>query len=84
MYDFFVAFFFHCFGDFVFSCACRSNAIKHLASKDHLKNLKHFLWKYGGGMDKLDSFRITEPELAKVLHYLPEKIVLLATVRHVF
>ncbi|XP_057519230.1 TITAN-like protein isoform X2 [Amaranthus tricolor] len=43
----------------------RSNAIKHLASKDHLKNLKHFLWKYGGGMDKLDSFRITEPELAK-------------------
>ncbi|CAO2826979.1 unnamed protein product [Amaranthus hypochondriacus] len=43
----------------------RGNAITHLASKDHLKNLKHFLWKYGGGMDKLDSFRITESELAK-------------------
>ncbi|XP_021847570.1 TITAN-like protein isoform X2 [Spinacia oleracea] len=41
------------------------NAIKHLASEDHLKNLKHFLWKYGGGMNKVDSFRVTEAELAK-------------------
>ncbi|CAO2826980.1 unnamed protein product [Amaranthus hypochondriacus] len=52
-------------GILFFSCVCRGNAITHLASKDHLKNLKHFLWKYGGGMDKLDSFRITESELAK-------------------
>lgn len=43
------------------------NAINHLASADHLKNLKHFLWKYGGGMDHLDSFRILEPDVAKVL-----------------
>ncbi|GAB4860435.1 hypothetical protein Ancab_035594 [Ancistrocladus abbreviatus] len=41
------------------------NAIRHLASEDHLKNLKHFLWKYGGGMDRMDSFRITETDLAK-------------------
>ncbi|GMH16729.1 hypothetical protein Nepgr_018570 [Nepenthes gracilis] len=41
------------------------NAIEHLASGDHLKNLKHFLWKYGGGMDRVDSFRITEADLAK-------------------
>ncbi|KAL2934446.1 TITAN-like protein, partial [Bienertia sinuspersici] len=41
------------------------NAIKHLASEDHLKNLKHFLWKYGGGLNKVDSFRITEDDLAK-------------------
>ncbi|PQQ17394.1 TITAN-like protein isoform X3 [Prunus yedoensis var. nudiflora] len=45
------------------SFAC-SNAINHLASADHLKNLKHFLWKYGGGMDRLDTFRISEDDLA--------------------
>ncbi|VFR03186.1 unnamed protein product [Cuscuta campestris] len=41
------------------------NAIAHLASEDHLKKLKGFLWKYGGGMDKLDFFRITEVDFAK-------------------
>lgn len=45
------------------------NAINHLASADHLKNLKHCLWKYGGGMDRLDTFRISEPDVAKVLCY---------------
>lgn len=32
---------------------------------DHLKSLKNFLWKYGGGMDRLDSFRISDVDLAK-------------------
>ncbi|XP_062169878.1 TITAN-like protein isoform X2 [Alnus glutinosa] len=41
------------------------NAINHLASADHLKNLKHFLWKYGGGMDGLDTLRISEADVAK-------------------
>ncbi|KAM2699377.1 hypothetical protein EV1_038263 [Malus domestica] len=41
------------------------NAINHLATAEHLKNLKHFLWKYGGGMDRIDAFRISENELAK-------------------
>ncbi|XP_022137269.1 TITAN-like protein isoform X2 [Momordica charantia] len=45
------------------SFAC--NAIKHLASADHLKNLKHFLWKYGGDMDHLDNYRILEADVAK-------------------
>ncbi|CAB4280501.1 unnamed protein product [Prunus armeniaca] len=45
------------------SFAC-GNAINHLASAEHLKNLKHFLWKYGGGMDRLDTFRISEDDLA--------------------
>ncbi|XP_021775880.1 TITAN-like protein [Chenopodium quinoa] len=48
--------------DSAFVCG---NLIEHLASEDHLKNLKHFLWKYGGGMNKVDSFRITEDELAE-------------------
>ncbi|XP_031280002.1 TITAN-like protein isoform X3 [Pistacia vera] len=46
------------------SFAC-DNAINHLASADHLKKLKHFLWKYGGGMDRVDAFRISETDLAK-------------------
>ncbi|XP_042949148.1 TITAN-like protein isoform X1 [Carya illinoinensis] len=41
------------------------NAINHLASADHLKNLKHFLWKYGGAVDRLDAFRILESDVAK-------------------
>lgn len=32
-----------------------------------MKNLKHFLWKYGGGMDFIDKFRIKEAEVAKVI-----------------
>ncbi|CAI0548121.1 unnamed protein product [Linum tenue] len=45
-----------------FACA---NAINHLASADHAKKLKHFLWKYGGGMDHADNFRFSEADLAK-------------------
>uniref|UniRef100_A0ACD5YDH9 Uncharacterized protein n=2 Tax=Avena sativa TaxID=4498 RepID=A0ACD5YDH9_AVESA len=44
--------------------AC-SNAIYHLASKEHLKGVKGFLRKHGGGMDQADSFRISDDELAK-------------------
>ncbi|KAF2916957.1 hypothetical protein DAI22_09g157700 [Oryza sativa Japonica Group] len=44
--------------------AC-SNAIYHLASQDHLNGVKAFLQKHGGGMDQVDSFRISEDELAK-------------------
>ncbi|XP_051188679.1 TITAN-like protein [Lolium perenne] len=44
--------------------AC-SNAIYHLASREHLKGVKDFLRKHGGGMDQVDSFRISEDELAK-------------------
>ncbi|KAL5858793.1 hypothetical protein ACOSQ4_000089 [Xanthoceras sorbifolium] len=46
------------------SFAC-NNAINHLASVDHLKNLKHFMWKYGGAMDRVDAFRILEADVAK-------------------
>uniref|UniRef100_A0A7N0VF46 TITAN-like protein n=1 Tax=Kalanchoe fedtschenkoi TaxID=63787 RepID=A0A7N0VF46_KALFE len=46
------------------SFAC-SKAIRHLASDDHLKSWKSFLWKNGGGMDQVDSFVISEPELAE-------------------
>ncbi|KAI4336323.1 hypothetical protein L6164_014862 [Bauhinia variegata] len=45
-----------------FACA---NAIHHLASVNHLKNLKQFLWKYGGDKHKLDAFRILDTDLAK-------------------
>ncbi|XP_063944066.1 TITAN-like protein isoform X3 [Daucus carota subsp. sativus] len=48
--------------DSSFACA---NAINHLASADHLKSVKDFLWRYGGGMDRIDSFRIVELDLAK-------------------
>lgn len=47
--------------------AFSANAINHLASADHLKSVKDFLWRYGGGMDRIDSFRIVELDLAKVL-----------------
>ncbi|CAA6666105.1 unnamed protein product [Spirodela intermedia] len=46
-----------------FSCSC--NAIYHLASSEHLKKLKNFLWKYGGGMDRVSSFIISEVDLLK-------------------
>ncbi|KAJ4825130.1 hypothetical protein Tsubulata_041335 [Turnera subulata] len=51
------------------SFACE-NAINHLASEDHLKKLKHFLWKNGGGMDRVDMFRISEADVAKCLYLL--------------
>lgn len=37
-----------------------------MAGEEHLKNLKNFLWKYGGGMDRVDSFRVSESDLSKV------------------
>ncbi|XVE54488.1 hypothetical protein DITRI_Ditri03aG0085700 [Diplodiscus trichospermus] len=46
------------------SFACE-NAINHLAGTHHLKNLKHFLWQYGGKMDSLDTYRILENDLTK-------------------
>lgn len=48
-------------------CWISENAIRHLAGADHMKKVKGFLWKYGGGMDKVDTFRITETDFAKVL-----------------
>lgn len=47
-------------------CVGSSNAINHLASTDHLENLKRFLWKYGGGMDHVDNFTISKQDIAKV------------------
>ncbi|KAL2553489.1 TITAN-like protein [Forsythia ovata] len=48
--------------DSPFACG---NAIQHLASAEHLKRVKGFMWKYGGGMDRVDSFRISEADFAK-------------------
>ncbi|KAJ1386191.1 coiled-coil domain-containing protein [Sesbania bispinosa] len=45
-----------------FECA---SAIHHLASAEHMKNLKHFFWKYGGTMDQLDAFTVSENDVAK-------------------
>lgn len=44
-----------------------SNAVGHLASEEHWKRVKGFMWKHGGGMDRVDLFRITEADFAKVL-----------------
>ncbi|TMW90177.1 hypothetical protein EJD97_016108 [Solanum chilense] len=41
------------------------NAIRHLSGADHMKKVKGFLWKYGGGMDKVDTLRITETDFSK-------------------
>ncbi|KAF3436891.1 hypothetical protein FNV43_RR19644 [Rhamnella rubrinervis] len=46
------------------SFAC-TNTINHLASIDHLKNLKYFLWKYGGGMNSVHNFTISEQDISK-------------------
>ncbi|KAH6786900.1 hypothetical protein C2S52_006452, partial [Perilla frutescens var. hirtella] len=43
----------------------RSNAVEHLASEEHWKRVKGFLWKYGGGIDRVDLFRIVEADYAK-------------------
>ncbi|KAK7302246.1 hypothetical protein RJT34_13131 [Clitoria ternatea] len=45
-----------------FACA---NAIRHLANVEHVKNLKHFFWKYGGAKDQLDAFMVSDDDLAK-------------------
>ncbi|CAK8568118.1 unnamed protein product [Lathyrus sativus] len=41
------------------------NAIRHLASVEHVSNLKHFFWKYGGAMDQLDVFKVSDNDFAK-------------------
>ncbi|XP_073225158.1 TITAN-like protein isoform X2 [Cicer arietinum] len=43
----------------------RANAIRHLASIEHMKNLKHFFWKYGGSTDQLDAFTVSDNDVAK-------------------
>lgn len=43
------------------------NAIDHLASGEHWKRVKGFMWKYGGGMGRVDLFRIAEVDYAKVV-----------------
>ncbi|GFP99071.1 titan-like protein [Phtheirospermum japonicum] len=48
--------------DSPFACG---NAIQHLASLDHWKRVKGFMWKYGSGMDRVDLFRISEVDYAK-------------------
>ncbi|CAL0319849.1 unnamed protein product [Lupinus luteus] len=48
--------------DSSFACA---NAICHLASVEHVKNLKHFFWKYGGAVDQLNDFTVSDDHLAK-------------------
>lgn len=54
-------------------CVGSSNAINHLASTYHLENLKHFLWKYGGGMDgvHVNNFTISKQDIAKVYAHRP-------------
>ncbi|XP_072991112.1 TITAN-like protein [Typha latifolia] len=46
------------------SFAC-STAIYHLASAEHMKNVRDFIWKHGGGMDRVESFGFSEADLLK-------------------
>lgn len=46
---------------------CSGNAIAHLASSEHLKEVKCFLWKYGGEIDRGDSFCVSDADFAKVI-----------------
>ncbi|KZV34778.1 TITAN-like protein [Dorcoceras hygrometricum] len=41
------------------------NAIEHLASGEHCRRVKRFLEKYGGGMDRVALFRISEADFNK-------------------
>ncbi|KAL1340848.1 hypothetical protein AAHE18_09G044000 [Arachis hypogaea] len=45
-----------------FACA---NGIRHLASAEHVKNLKHFFWKNGGSVDQLEAFMVSDDDVAK-------------------
>jgi len=47
-----------------------ANAIRHLASALHLKNLKHFFWKYGAAADQLDAFMFSDDDVTKVIYDL--------------
>lgn len=40
---------------------------------EHVNNLKHFFWKYGGAVDQLDFFKVSDNDIAKV----PYKILYL-------
>ncbi|KAI9079731.1 hypothetical protein K1719_038352 [Acacia pycnantha] len=65
-----------------FACA---NAINHLASVNHLKNLKQFSWKYGGSMDQLEAFMVSDADVAKwekKCMTLQKEAVLLSEERH--
>jgi hypothetical protein len=55
----------------MFSCSRGSeNAIRHLASVEHVNKLKHFFWKYGGTVDQLDVFTVSDNDVAKVPYIL--------------
>ncbi|XP_047167790.1 TITAN-like protein isoform X2 [Vigna umbellata] len=45
-----------------FACA---NAIRHLASAQHVKNLRHFFWKYGAAANQLDAFMFSDDDVTK-------------------
>lgn len=61
---------------FCFFCGGSANAIRHLASVEHVKNLKHFFWKYGGAMDQLNAFMVSDDDVAKVLYEIYQFSVL--------
>ncbi|XP_027904302.1 TITAN-like protein isoform X4 [Vigna unguiculata] len=42
-----------------------ANAIRHLASVQHMKNLRHFFWKYGAAADQLDAFMFSDDDVTK-------------------
>ncbi|TKY73642.1 TITAN protein [Spatholobus suberectus] len=44
-----------------------ANAIRHLASAEHVKNLKHFFWKYGVATDQLDAFMVSDDDVLRTL-----------------
>lgn len=44
-----------------------ANAIRHLASAQHVKNLRHFFWKYGAAANQLDAFMFSEDDVTKVM-----------------
>lgn len=46
------------------------NAIEHLASGEHWKRVKTYIWKYGGDMDRVDLFCVSEVDFAKVLDFV--------------
>ncbi|KAL7098251.1 hypothetical protein ACP275_09G005300 [Erythranthe tilingii] len=48
--------------DTPFACG---KAIEHLASGEHYKRVKGFLWKHGGGTHRADSFRVVEGDFKK-------------------
>ncbi|EPS64526.1 hypothetical protein M569_10255, partial [Genlisea aurea] len=41
------------------------NVIEHLASVEHWKKVKEFMWKHGPGMEGADVFRISELDFEK-------------------